>query len=134
MLIQHNKYFELLIEFELRLIRKYGGACSVNLGPGKRIVIIGRYDEMNEVTRTGALTSRPPNVNDVSVFLRHGTDGTDARGLIFSSGEEWEEQRKFMLRSLRDLGFGKSHMENVIIDVAHKMADNLESSNTVDIG
>jgi len=37
-------------------------------------------------------------------------------GLIFSQGELWREQRRFTLRHLRDLGFGKRSMEGLIHD------------------
>ena len=31
----------------------------------------------------------------------------DKPGLIFSSGKNWQEQRRFALRNLKDLGLGK---------------------------
>jgi hypothetical protein len=45
--------------------------------------------------------------------FRHG-DGTASRGLLFSVGREWTEQRRFALRRLRDFGLGKSSMEELI--------------------
>ena len=33
---------------------------------------------------------------------------------MFSQGNEWNEQRKFSWRYLRDFGFGKQHMEDLI--------------------
>ena len=37
-------------------------------------------------------------------------------GLIFSQGPLWQQQRRFTVRHLRDLGFGKTSIENQIID------------------
>lgn len=35
-------------------------------------------------------------------------------GLVCSEGKVWTDQRKFTLRHLKDLGFGKQPMENLI--------------------
>jgi len=35
-------------------------------------------------------------------------------GLIHSDGKNWESQRKFTIKNLREFGFRKSHMENLI--------------------
>ena len=34
-------------------------------------------------------------------------------GIIFSSGEIWKETRRFTLRALRDIGFGKKTSESL---------------------
>lgn len=34
-------------------------------------------------------------------------------GIIGSSGKEWQEQRRFALRNLREFGFGKSSMDEL---------------------
>ena len=47
--------------------------------------------------------------------LRYGHQDGKARGLLFSVvGEEWQEQRRFIVRSLKDHGFGKLSMEDSI--------------------
>ena len=43
------------------------------------------------------------------------------QGLLQSTGNEWVEQRRFALRQLRDLGFGKSGMEDMINDEVEKL-------------
>ena len=43
--------------------------------------------------------------------LRYGSQDASQRGIFFSSGHEWSEQRKFSMWQLKDLGFGKSSME-----------------------
>ena len=35
-------------------------------------------------------------------------------GIMFSQGQEWNEQRRFSLRYLKDFGFGKQPMEELI--------------------
>jgi methyl farnesoate epoxidase/farnesoate epoxidase len=47
-------------------------------------------------------------------------------GVIFSSGHYWRELRRFMLRNLRDVGFGKSSMEDLFHDEVAKLCQFLE--------
>ncbi len=39
---------------------------------------------------------------------------TGTEGVLFNHGKNWQEQRRFMLTTLRDFGFGKSGMEALI--------------------
>ena len=48
------------------------------------------------------------------------------RGLLFSQGSEWKEQRRFSLRTLRDMGFGKISMEGSINLEVTKLIDALK--------
>ena len=53
---------------------------------------------------------------------------TGMEGVIWGEGKTHHEQRKFMLTTLRDFGFGKSDMENLINDEVHnfcKCEDNI---------
>ncbi len=45
-----------------------------------------------------------------------GRGGTAFPGVLFSSGQTWEEQRRFTLKTLRDLGFGKGLSEEMLRD------------------
>ena len=40
----------------------------------------------------------------------------DLNGVIFNSGTDYKEVRRFSLRTLRDLGFGKRSCEGMILD------------------
>ena len=53
-----------------------------------------------------------------------GTDGT-VRGITYTSGAVWREQRRFTLGALRDLGFGKRSMDIIIQEEAELLIRNL---------
>ena len=48
-------------------------------------------------------------------------------GIITASGPKWREARRFVLRHLRDFGFGKSSMESLIQDEMVKLCSKLAS-------
>lgn len=43
-----------------------------------------------------------------------------------TDGDLWKEQRRFTLRHLKDLGFGKSSLEGIMIDEIHDFIANLQ--------
>ena len=46
-------------------------------------------------------------------------------GVILLDGDEWREQRRFSLHSLRDLGFGRGQMERRIREQVHGLVQHL---------
>ena len=58
--------------------------------------------------------------------LRFGSEDGSQRGVLHSNGTEWQDQRRFTLKHLRDLGFGKSSMEDQILEEADKLCKLLE--------
>ena len=48
-------------------------------------------------------------------------------GLIGASGTEWKEQRRFALRHLKDFGFGRSSMEEIILEEFNELAEMLKT-------
>lgn len=53
-------------------------------------------------------------------------------GLIFTQGPLWEEQRKFTVRHLRDLGFGKTSIENQIKDEINELINEIADTAKAD--
>ena len=53
--------------------------------------------------------------------------------LILHIGEEGKEQRRFALRHLRDFGFGKSSMEEMIRDECLCLAERLRSMDGLEV-
>ncbi|XP_013391105.1 cytochrome P450 2J6 isoform X2 [Lingula anatina] len=54
---------------------------------------------------------------------------TDGAGVIFKSGHEWKELRRFTLSSLRDLGLGRKSLQERIQDEARYLVQNIEDEN-----
>lgn len=48
-------------------------------------------------------------------------------GVFNSEGEAWEVHRRFLLRQLRDFGFGKSAMETLIMDEVNEVVEKLKA-------
>ncbi|XP_067140643.1 vitamin D 25-hydroxylase-like isoform X1 [Centruroides vittatus] len=75
-----------------KLCSKYGEIFSVLLG-SERIVVLSSYDVMKEAYSKSALLGRPP-ITAFDFFFK-------LRGLGMSSGEEWVENRRFVIENLR---------------------------------
>nr|APH81377.1 cytochrome P450 CYP3036A1 [Tigriopus kingsejongensis] len=115
-----------------RLHQKYGSVFSVNLGPSDRFVIIGDHDILVESFKDMSLTTRPEIIQWFNVYSRYG-DGHTARGLMFSEGDEWLEQRRVTLRHLRDFGFGKTGMEALILNEIQELLEVMETEIGTDV-
>jgi hypothetical protein len=46
-------------------------------------------------------------------------------GVISTTGKYWREQRRFLLKNLKDFGFGKASMESMIQDELAKLCSKL---------
>ena len=74
----------------------------------------------------------PPTLN----LLMCGKMSQD-HGIIFSSGEIWKETRRFTLRALRDMGFGKKTSESLVLEESRAVIvaiQNLANNNNGVIG
>jgi len=90
------------------------------------VVVLSRFDLLKQVfsleTTTGKPFSYPGWLN------RNGDSqtGDNTMGLVFSQGTLWQEQRRFALRNLKDFGFGRKSMEEVLLAEAHHLCNALK--------
>ena len=49
-------------------------------------------------------------------------------GIVLSHGKAWAEQRRFTLKVLRDFGFGKSSMEDTVVEEVDKFCKQIKKS------
>ncbi|ODN01944.1 Farnesoate epoxidase [Orchesella cincta] len=96
---------------------KYGPMCKVKLGP-MEVVVISDQHVAKEMLAMDAFVGRttPPEF-----VLYEG----ETVGIIGSEGELWEQQRRFVVRQLRDFGFGKSSMESIIMEEVNELGERL---------
>jgi hypothetical protein len=80
---------------------------------------------LSEVFKKDEASQRPPNrpLNEIRPGWQMMTDENESRppGVLGSGGQYWKEQRRFMLRNLKDFGFGKSSMESLIQEEMKKI-------------
>ena len=99
-------------------------------------VIIGGLEEIREAMNNEALDDRA--ASPTADLIRFGTRtfeeisffgrGLQPRHAKVTAVERWRELRRFTLKSLRDLGFGKSCSEEAIIEETRVLVENIKES------
>uniref|UniRef100_A0A3B5A4V2 Cytochrome P450 2J6-like n=1 Tax=Stegastes partitus TaxID=144197 RepID=A0A3B5A4V2_9TELE len=114
--IDHTKTHEDL----LQLAEKYGDVYSLRTGQ-ERVVVLNGLEVLKEalVTQGDSLADRPDY--PLQTERSHGL------GVIFSSGHNWRQQRRFALSTLRYFGIGKKSLEPVILDEFTHCAEEFRS-------
>ena len=88
-------------------------------------VVIADFKIMKELLKRDEISGRPPAYPFNEFRPGHNTVGNDSQGrspgVLLSQGRGWREQRRFLLRNLRDFGFGKSEMEDTLLEEVDKL-------------
>lgn len=102
-----------------KLAKKYGPVFSIKLG-SRNVIVLSDFQSTKDAFAQDAFVGRPPE----SPFdLKKATLETGA-----FNGLAWKEQRRFSLHMLKDLGFGKSHMEDMMKEEIGDLLDHFEST------
>jgi len=105
----------------VKLGKKYGGIFAFDYASYQTIVI-NDMTLMKQCLNDSAFAGRPR----FRFFLeRTGPGATYCRGIILSEKRHWSEQRRFVLKNLRDFGFGKSSMEGIIHEEISELIESL---------
>ena len=114
-----------LVKKSRKLRQKYGDIFSYNV-VGVNTVHLCSYDLISKALKRKEVSSRIPfkkfsNINSVlsDVYI-HGY-----HGLVITDGEEWQEQRRFCLKTLKNFGFGKSSFESLMVEEIKKFCSEL---------
>ncbi|XP_035711491.1 cytochrome P450 2C15 [Folsomia candida] len=86
------------------LAKRYGSVISLRLGQ-TRVVFVNDFESTKEAGKMDVLQGR----HQMALFEPRGYAGL---GLL--EGKDWKEMRRFTLRCLRDMGFGKRSMEGMM--------------------
>ena len=114
-----------------RKAAKYGKISGFYLG-NIPVVLLSDFHQIKEAFKNDALSARPS-----FPFMEDSRPGSDLMnwdvnggmpGIIFTHGKYWKELRRFMLRHLRDFGFGKTSMEELFLVEVGKLCKLLEKS------
>ncbi|XP_076054283.1 methyl farnesoate epoxidase-like [Oratosquilla oratoria] len=110
------------------MMKDYGKVLGLVLF-NMRIIIIGDYNVAKEVFRRDEVTARPDRA---LTRIRAGQKEWNldkTLGIIWSNGKLWHDNRRFSLRSFRDLGFGKDPAQHAIHGQASLLVEQLSSQN-----
>ncbi|XP_075427032.1 cytochrome P450 2J2-like isoform X1 [Ascaphus truei] len=108
--------FQLHHETLMQLARTYGNIMTLWAGQTPLIVLNG-YQAVRD-----ALVSNSENFSDrpVTPFFKLFAN---EKGIIVSNGHTWKQQRRFGLKTLRDLGLGKKGLEWRIQGEAQRLVE-----------
>ncbi|XP_034938135.1 probable cytochrome P450 303a1 [Chelonus insularis] len=97
---------------------KYGPVVGLKIG-NDRIVVLNDLESMKSMLMNDDCDGRPVGpVYEARTFGKR-------LGVLVTDGNLWIEQRRFVLRHLRDFGFGKNNMATMIEEEASYLVNNL---------
>jgi len=108
-----------LEDYHLDKIKKYGPVVTTRFGIRK--ITIFDYHIGKQVMASHDFENRP------SFFAEFSIDKTKRGGVVGSNGEQWQHERRFVLRNLRNLGMGKNYLETAIQTEAQALVEDLKS-------
>ncbi|XP_050404552.1 cytochrome P450 2D3 [Patella vulgata] len=114
---KRHKYFEQLQEKHGDIFRIYFGS--------QLMIVLNDFESVDEafVKQKDVFSIRPAKkLWSVNRTIQNG------KGVIWSSGQEWKDARRMALHTLRDLGVGKSTLEERIKDETNVVLDFLFKS------
>uniref|UniRef100_A0A670Z4M3 Uncharacterized protein n=1 Tax=Pseudonaja textilis TaxID=8673 RepID=A0A670Z4M3_PSETE len=100
---------------EGHLAKRYGNIYTIWSGH-MAIVVFSGYQAVKEaLIQTEDFAER-----QMTPFFKEAFKN---KGIIFSNGQNWKQQRRFGLNTMRKLGLGKKGMENQIEEEAHRLVE-----------
>ena len=91
------------------------------------ILWVGDFDTLHYLFNHSKVQNRMNPRLHTSSELESQT-GQEIPGVLQSEGQTWAEQRRFALRTLRDFGFGKSGMEQMIKEEVQLFTEEIRKS------
>lgn len=93
------------------LAREYGPVIGLRIGRDRQVIAYG-YDAIKQMLSDDDFAGRP-----MGVFYEARTWGI-RRGVLLTDEQFWQEQRRFIIRHLREFGFGRRDMGAMVEDEA----------------
>ena len=109
----------------------YGDIIGFQLG-SELGVVLNDFDTMSTAFKDSRFTGRPQALQTVMSAFFASSPNEPNGGIVFTHGQQWTEQRRFALKTLRDFGFGKKCMEDVIMSEVQKLGSLLSNDSKND--
>eukprot|EP00092_Neocalanus_flemingeri_P024855 GFUD01026951.1.p1 GENE.GFUD01026951.1~~GFUD01026951.1.p1 ORF type:complete len:495 (-),score=88.71 GFUD01026951.1:186-1670(-) len=100
---------------------EFGNLVRLKLGP-KLTLLVSGFEEMKEI-HGNEKTENRANVQTANLIYR---GVFETKGILFNKGEEFKELRRFTLKSLRDLGFGKNSSEEIVLEECRAVVEKIK--------
>ncbi|KAJ6651364.1 hypothetical protein lerEdw1_021043 [Lerista edwardsae] len=97
----------------MQMAKQYGNVFTIWIGSLPVVVLSGFQAVKEGINHSEAFSERP-----VSPLLKMAVK---ERGIIFSNGHTWKQQRRFGQVTMRRLGLGKQGLEHQIEEVAQEL-------------
>ncbi|KAK4014851.1 hypothetical protein OUZ56_027361 [Daphnia magna] len=104
----------------------YGPVVGTYVGPTQPIISVCGHEAIKEAMLNDDLSGRP----ELAIMMAR-TFG-EGLGIMFVMGQFWQEQRRFTLRHLRDLGFGKTSIEDQMMGEVGDLIKDIENKSQSD--
>ena len=105
------------LKSELKKYREaYGDILAFVFPTGDAAVHLFKYEDIRDACAMPEFAGRPQSY---PLLVR---SYQEKLGIAFSEGPMWVEHRRFALRNLRDLGFGKKSLEETVLDEFEELA------------
>lgn len=112
-LLKDQKFYFRVWDF---LATQYGNVVGLKLGTNKMIIVSGR-DMIREFYANDDFDGRPDG------FFYRVRSFDKRLGIVFTDEENWEVQRKFTMKTLKQLGLGRTNMVEHIEREAYEMVE-----------
>ncbi|XP_037090365.1 methyl farnesoate epoxidase-like [Pollicipes pollicipes] len=99
--------------------RQFGDIVGFIPPAGKSVVHLFNFDDIKDACGKHEFAGR------MDSFLSLLRSYHQQLGIVFSQGPAWVEHRRFALRHLKDLGFGKQSTESIVIDEFEELAKDM---------
>ena len=101
---------------------------------GQNMVIVGDFDTLKQLFNNPDVQNRGHGDYQKcqiagKVCIERGTKLQPLGGIFLSQGKIWSEQRRLTVKTLKDFGFGKSSMEEIIQDEFKQFINYLQQLN-----
>lgn len=117
-----------LVDATNALSAQYGPVLGLRIGQDKQVVCFS-FEAIRQMLTDEDISGRPNG------FFYQARTWEKRRGLLFTDEDFWHEQRRFVVRHLRDFGFGRRDMgallEEEAQDLVKSVLDTMNGNNSV---